>query len=98
MPCSTLVTMDLQVSNIRLHAIVFDKGAPTKATELGYLRKLNSMGDASIASGWDCWAWMEGIPAEFQDAANVMKYSTMTLQRRSKSRGLSSPVPEAPCL
>jgi hypothetical protein len=74
--------------NTRLHAMVFDKGAPTRATQLGYLRKLTSMPKKStIASEWDL-AWKEGITKEFHDASNVMNYSTddITVKKSRASR------------
>jgi hypothetical protein len=69
--------------------MVFYKGAPTKATaELGYLRKLSSMGDASIGYGWKL-AWKKGIIAEFQNAANVMNNSTYNSITKKKSHASS---------
>ena len=72
--------------NTRLHAMVFYKGSPTRATELGYLKKLTSMSNKStIASGWGL-AWKKGIEVKFQDAADVMNYTNLKDIPVKKSR------------
>ncbi len=62
--------------NTRFHAMVFDKGATTKATELGYLSKLcHDKGGSSIAAGWKV-GWRPRMLQHQKNASTVMKSFT----------------------
>jgi hypothetical protein len=64
--------------------MVFDKGATTKATELGYLTKLCRKGGSSIAAGWKV-GWRPGMKPSEKNASTVM--SNCKDVQVKKSRG-----------
>ena len=72
--------------NTRFHAMVFDKGATTKATELGYLSKLCHKGGSSIAAGWKV-GWRPGMLGSQKNATTVMNSFTCQDVQTKKARG-----------
>ncbi len=72
--------------NTRFHAMVFDKGAATKATELGYLSKLCHKRGSSIAAGWKV-GWHPKMLNSQKNASTVMNSFTNKDVHLKKVRG-----------